>query len=120
MNGLYDEVRIAVHAIWTRRWLALAVAWGVCVAGWLVVAQLPSKYESHARVFVQPSSLIPDPNAAPGASQLSIDQIKQTLTSAVNLQKVVRGTDLAQTVSSDRDVAGRVSGLANAIKVTST
>ena len=33
MNGIYDEVRIALHAIWTRRWLALAVAWGVCVLG---------------------------------------------------------------------------------------
>ena len=46
MNGIYDEGRLALHAIWTRRWLALAVAWGVCVLGWLVVSQMPSRYES--------------------------------------------------------------------------
>ena len=27
MNGIYDEARVALHAIWTRRWLALAIAW---------------------------------------------------------------------------------------------
>ncbi|MDN8985982.1 hypothetical protein Q0P28_13780, partial [Staphylococcus aureus] len=43
--------------------------------------------------------------------------VRQTLTSAVNLEKVVRGTDLAQGVASDRDVADRVAGLQNAIKV---
>ncbi len=34
MNGLYDEIRVAIHAIWTRRWLALAVAWAIAVVGW--------------------------------------------------------------------------------------
>ena len=53
MNGIYDEARLALHAIWTRRWLALAVAWGVCVLGWLIVALIPNTYESEARVFIQ-------------------------------------------------------------------
>lgn len=119
MTGLYEELRIALHTIWTRRWLGLAVAWAVCVAGWLVVAQVPSKYESRARVFVQMRSVLPagaDPTAANDQAQ-DIDTVRQTLTSAVNLEKVVRGTDLAQGVASDRDVADRVAGLQNAIKV---
>lgn len=118
MSGLYDELRLALHAVWTRRWLALAIAWGVCVLGWLVVAQIPSRYESRARVFVQMSQLLPaSMNAAPAPTN-SIDQIRTTLVSAVNLEKVVRGTDLANTVASDRDVADRVAGLMQNIKVT--
>lgn len=120
MNGIYDEGRIVLHAIWTRRWLALAVAWGVAVLGWLVVAQIPSRYESRARVFVQMQSILPTGlnGAAPvDGGQKDVDRIRQTLVSAVNLEKVVRGTDLANTVSSDRDVADRVAGLAQAIKV---
>lgn len=118
MTGLYDEARLALHAIWTRRWVALAVAWGVCVLGWMVVAQMPSRYESRARVFVQMQSVLPDSmNGNPGQRQQDVDTIRQTLVSAVNLEKVVRGTDLANTVSSDRDVADRVAGLAGAIKV---
>ena len=117
MNGLYEELRIAAHAIWTRRWIALAVAWGVCLLGWFFVSQLPSRYQSRARVFVQMHSVLPGSDVG-SAPQDDIDTVRQTLTSAVNLEKVVRGTDLAQTVSSDRDIADRVAGLQGAIKVT--
>ncbi|WP_445192967.1 XrtA system polysaccharide chain length determinant [Sphingomonas sp. Tas61C01] len=120
MTGLYDEARLALHAVWTRRWLALAVAWGVCVLGWLVVSQMPSRYESHARVFVQLGSILPDSVGQPAtAPAVDVDTIRQTLTSAVNLEKVVRGSDLAGTVSSDRDVADRVASLAQNIKIVS-
>ena len=118
MNGVYDEVRIALHAIWTRRWVALAVAWGVCVLGWLFVSWIPAKYEARARVFVQMQSLLPpNPNGMPQQGT-DVATIRQTLVSAVNLEKVVRGTDLANTVASDRDVADRVAGLMLNIKVT--
>jgi len=30
MNNIYDDLRAALYSIWHRRWLALAVAWGVC------------------------------------------------------------------------------------------
>lgn len=120
MNGVYDEARVALHGIWQRRWLALAVAWGVAVVGWFVVAQMPSRYDSRARIFVQMQSIIPGGvNGVPTDGQKDVDRIRQTLVSAVNLEKVVRGTDLANTVSSDRDVADRVQGLTTAIKVES-
>lgn len=119
MGSLYDELRGALHAVWMRRWVALAVAWAICLAGWLVVSQMPNNYESRARIFVQLRQIIP---AQDGASQLNqqkdIDRIRQTLTSAVNLEKVVRGTDLARTVATDRDVADRIAGLQKAIKLT--
>ncbi len=118
MNGIYDEVRLALHMIWTRRWIALAAAWAVCVLGWLFVAQIPSRYESRARVFVQMQSVLPDSlSGNPGQQQKDVDTIRQTLVSAINLEKVVRGTDLANTVSSGRDVADRVAGLSQAIKI---
>jgi len=117
VNGLLEELRVAIHAIWTRRWIALAVAWGVCLLGWFLVSQLPSRYESRARVFVQMRQVLPGSDAG-SAPQDDIDTVRETLTSAVNLEKVVRGTDLARSVSSDRDIADRVAGLKGAIKVT--
>lgn len=121
MGGLYDEFRTALHAVWARRWLALAVAWVVCLGGWLVVSQIPNQYESRARIFVQLRQILPNsPNSAvnPVDQQRDIDRIRQTLTAAVNLEKVVRGTDLAATVTNDRQVAARIAGLQKAIKVT--
>ena len=118
MGSLYDELRGALHAIWMRRWVALAVAWGICLAGWLVVSQMPNNYESRARIFVQLRQIIPTDGTTALNQQKDLDRIRQTLTSAVNLEKVVRGTDLARTVSTDRDVADRVAGLQKAIKLT--
>ncbi|MBB5715399.1 XrtA system polysaccharide chain length determinant [Sphingomonas aerophila] len=118
MNGIYDEARIALHAVWTRRWLALGIAWATCVLGWLVVSQMPSRYTSTARVLIQMNTLLPQQmNGVPTDTTRDITSVRQTMVSAVNLEKVVRGTDLANTVSSDRDVADRVASLALAIKV---
>ena len=60
MDGLYEQIRIAIHQVWRRRWLALAVAWGICVLGWLAVALIPNTYESKSRVFVQMQSILPN------------------------------------------------------------
>src|SRR3546814_7014564 len=37
------EIKVALHSVWNRRWLALAVAWGICLIGWLVVALIDRK-----------------------------------------------------------------------------
>ncbi len=118
MNGLYDEIRLALHAIWTRRWLALAVAWGVAILGWLAVSQMPNRYESKARVFVQMGQVLPSKIGISAAEQQNdVDTIRQTLTSAVNLEKVVRGTDLANSAQTPQEVADRVAGLQQNIKI---
>lgn len=120
MGNLYEEFRAALHAVWTRRWIALAVAWVLCLAGWLVVSQIPNQYESHARVFVQLRTVLPADGVNQANQAKDIDRIRQTLTSSVNLEKVVRGTDIANTVANDRDMADRVAALSKVIKVTST
>lgn len=119
MGGLWDEIRTALHGVWQRRWIAVAVAWAVCLAGWLVVSQIPNQYESRARIFVQLRSILPGEGiATQQEQQKDIDRVRTTLASATNLEKVVRGTDLANTVATDRDVADRVAGLQKKIKIT--
>jgi len=120
MNGLYDEIRIAIHSVWNRRWLALAIAWGFCLLGWLGVALIPNSYESKARVQVQMQEILSNKvGISPQDRRRSVQQLEQTLTSSVNLEKVVRGTDLGQTVASDREMAGKVEGLREQIEVES-
>src|SRR3954468_3433032 len=95
MDGLYDQLRLALHQVWRRRWLAMAVAWGVCVLGWLVIALIPSSYEAKARLFVQMQSILPNQigiTADERNNQLL--RLKQTLTSNENLLRVVRTTVL--------------------------
>ena len=81
MDGIFEQARIALHSVWRRRWLALGVAWGLCLAGWLVVALMPNSYESEAKVSVQTPSLLSDRIGITAAErQASIDRVRQTLT----------------------------------------
>src|SRR5918998_345790 len=112
MDGLYEQFRIALHSVWRRRWLALGIAWGLCLLGWLVIALIPNAYESKAKVLVQtgpllPSSLQTNPNDRAG----ELLRLKQTLLSTENLEKVVRATELHLQVANDRDLAAQVSQL---------
>ena len=119
MDGLYDQLRLALHQVWRRRWLAMAVAWGVCVLGWLVVALIPSSYEAKARLFVQMQSILPNQiGITPDERNNQLLRLKQTLTSNENLVRVVRRTDLNTLVASDADLPGVVSGLRQRITVT--
>lgn len=115
MNGLYDEFRVALHSVWTRRWLVLAVAWAICILGWLAVASIPNRYDSRARLLVDINQILPDDAA--GASGQQIDQIRETLTSARNLEKVAATTGLIGPDAGERDKAGAVAMLQNNIKV---
>jgi polysaccharide chain length determinant protein (PEP-CTERM system associated) len=119
MDGLYEQIRIAIHQVWRRRWLALAVAWGICILGWLAVALIPNTYESKSRVFVQMQSILPNQvGITVQEREGDLNRVKQTLTSSENLAKVVRRTDLATLVASERDLAVQVGKLREAIKVT--
>jgi polysaccharide biosynthesis transport protein len=120
MNGLYDEIRIAIQSVWNRRWLALAIAWGVCLAGWLAVAMIPNTYESKARVQVlQQSVLSNEVGIGQGDQRKKVQQLEQTLVSSGNLEKVIRGTDLGNSIASDKEMAGKVEGLRGKIDVKS-
>ncbi|HKY80456.1 MAG TPA: Wzz/FepE/Etk N-terminal domain-containing protein, partial [Sphingobium sp.] len=118
MAGLYDELLTVLHGLWTRRWLALGVAWGVCLAGWLGVALVPNSYESKARVYVNTQSLLQDKvGITQVQSQQDLDRVRQTLASTANLERVVKETDLNQTVSGPRDVAAKITALREGITV---
>ena len=119
MDGLYEQLRIALHQVWKRRWLALGAAWALCLLGWLAIALIPNSYESKARVFVQIQSILPNQVGISAAErQGDLLRVKQTLTSTENLEKVVRRTELNSLVASERDLAAQVEKLRQTIKVT--
>ncbi|MGV3730182.1 MAG: XrtA system polysaccharide chain length determinant [Sphingopyxis sp.] len=116
MNSLYDEFRVALHSVWTRRWLVLAVAWGICILGWLAIASIPNRYDSRARLLVDVNEILPD-EAQMGGGRAQIDQIRETLTSARNMEKVAATTGLLPAGASERDTANAVAMLQKNIKV---
>ncbi|MEA3012335.1 MAG: protein tyrosine kinase modulator [Sphingomonadales bacterium] len=120
MDGLYNQLKIALHQVWRRRWLAAGVAWGVAILGWLVIALIPNSYEAKARLFVQTQSILPTVAGTPIEDRNNqLLRLKQTITSNENLVRVVRRTELNSLVASDRDLAAVVAALRTRITITS-
>ncbi|NCP11842.1 MAG: chain-length determining protein [Sphingomonadales bacterium] len=118
MDSLYDEIRIALHGIWLRRWLALAVAWGLCVFGWLVIALIPNTYQSEAKLLVNVNQLVPDQvSGANMDNKRQIDEVRQMLTSADALEKVVVATGIVAPDATDAQRAAAAAGLQKDIVV---
>lgn len=118
MNTLLEDFRATLHSIWQRRWLALAVAWVVCVLGWLGVSMVPNTYESRARIFVQ----LYDPLAAQVGindtdRKAAIDKVRDSLTGTLNLERVIRSTRLGENITTRKQMDGAVAGLGKAIKI---
>ena len=121
MQAILDEIRVGIHAVWRRRWLALAVAWAIALVGWLAVSLIPNTYESRAKVYITPQSILPQAvGISANDQQQDIDSVRQTLLSADNLAEVVKSTDLAKQARTPRDLAAQVARLSNSVTIKST
>lgn len=120
MNQLLEELRAGAWAVWNRRWLALAIAWGICLLGWLAIALIPNKYESETRIFVQLDDVLAEQIGIGAASRArDIDRIRQTLVSSVNLERVVRGTRIGDGVTTPTEMEAAIAQLTKDIEVVS-
>src|SRR4028118_314446 len=120
MDGLYENFRIALHQVWQRRWLALAVAWVIAALGWAAITFIPNSYEAKAKLFAQVQQVLPSESAAGGAQdqQSNLLRLKQTLTSNENLTRVVRRTELNALATDDVALGSTVAALREKIKIT--
>ncbi|MEZ5825073.1 MAG: GNVR domain-containing protein [Geminicoccaceae bacterium] len=113
MQEVLEQVVGLIRHVWRGRWLALAIAWLVCLIGWAVVSMIPDKYESHARVYVDtegfPGALLPG-----GFTQTNTDArltlLRQTMLSAANVARVVESVGLVGTDNAGIDAASALAG----------
>ena len=119
MQEVFDEIRSALHTVWNRRWVALGVAWVICVLGWLAIAFIPNSYESRARIYVELEDVLSEQLEISGDGQQAITKVRQTLVSAVNLERVVRSTKLGDKVATDSEMQSAVQSLTENILVES-
>lgn len=120
MNQIYFQFVSQALSIWRRRWYAIAVAWLACGLGWTMVASLPDKYESSARIYVDMDTML-GPLMRGLAVEMNmfqqIDIMQRTLLSRPNMEKVVLLTDLDLRVHTEGEKQALIEGLAKSIKV---
>lgn len=120
MQELLALVFEYLRGIWRFRWVALAVAWAVSVAGWLWVAQMPEKYVATARVNIDTNTIL-RPLLRGIAIQPDVGQrvalLSKTLLSRPNLEKLMRMTDLDLQAKTDLDKESLLKMLAEEIRL---
>jgi polysaccharide chain length determinant protein (PEP-CTERM system associated) len=93
-----------LRGVWHKRWYAIAIAWLFSGAGWAFVANLPDKYESTARIYVDMDTML-SPLMKGLAVEMNLYQqiavMQRTLLSRPNLEKVVLMTDMDLAVRND-------------------
>jgi len=119
MSEIFDELRAALWSIWNRRWIAIATAWAVCLMGWLVVAMIPNSYESKARVYVDVEDVLSKQLGIAGDGKDEVMRVRQTLSSAKNLEKVITSTRLGEGITERGALDATIAELEKNVKVTS-
>lgn len=120
MQELIAQLTGYLLGIWRFRWIALFVTWGVALAGWGFVAQMPDKYRASARVHVDTNSVL-RPLLQGLAIQPNIEQrvalMGKTLLTRPNLEKLTRMADLDISVKTDAEKESLINSLASTIVI---
>ena len=107
---------------WKHRWVALAIAWVVCLAGWAGVTALPNQYQSTARLYVDTGAVLTPllhGLAIDSSTGSDVDMLQRTLLSRPNLQKLISKTDLNARVTTQAQRDQLIQSLTTSIRIVS-
>ncbi len=91
-----------LKAAWRRRWIGVAAAWAVCMAGWSLVAALPNQYQASSELFVDTNAILTPLLAGIAVNtspQGQLEMLQRTLLSRPNVETLISKTNLDLSVS---------------------
>jgi len=122
MHEIIDQIISYLRGMWRFRWFIYLVAWPVCIAGWVLVYNMPDEYQATARVHVDTQSMLRPllrGLAATTNLESQITFISKTLFSRPNLEKIIRMTDMDLDAKTDDDMNEIVARLKSKIQLVS-
>ena len=120
MEELTTQLLIYLKGIWKYRWVAVAAAWVMAVAGWAIVYKLPDDYQASARIYVDTQNvlkpLMQGMTVSPDLQQ-QVSIMSRTLISRPNVERVIRMVDLDIKAKDTKDQERLVKELMDKIKL---
>jgi len=122
MHELAGQLLSYLKSTWSYRWFAVVVAWLIAAAGWFVVEQMPNRYQSWARVYVDTQSmlrpLLTGLAVQPNDVQI-VQMMSRVLISRPNLEKVIEMAGMDTNLSGPEERAQLAGRLRNEITIQS-
>ncbi len=120
MDELIAQLYVYIKGTWRYRWLAMALAWVIAIAGWIVVYNLPDNYKASARIYVDTQSilrpLMQGMTVSPNAQQ-QVSILSRTLINRPNIERITRMVDLDITISNETEGERLVTDLMSNIEL---
>jgi polysaccharide chain length determinant protein (PEP-CTERM system associated) len=123
MDQLIEQILEVARAMWRRRWIGMAVAWIVGIAGAIGLMTIPNRYEASARVYVDTKTVL-RPLMHDLTVELDLDQtvglLARTLITRPNVELLMRRSNLDDPSKSATARDRTVESLMHEIKITSS
>jgi len=110
MDNFEEIMEFVMHylrGIWKNRWIAIAIAWPVLIAGTFFVDQLKDRYKAETKVYIDTSSVL-KPLLQGLAIQTDFESnvrlMVRKLLSTPNLERAIRLMDLDINTETSRDM----------------
>lgn len=121
MQDVLQQILDQVRGAWRFRWLALGLAWAICLAAWIIIFMLPDSYQASARVFVDTGTALSE--VTKGISietnvDTQIQRVRQAMLGAPQLQEVADAADLMAGSITPRDRQIAIEGLRREIQIS--
>lgn len=120
MQETFRKIYGFVRGAWPRRWMAVATAWALALAAWILILLMPNLYEASARVFVDartPLRPVLEGIAIQEDYNSQVTLVREALLSRPQLEAVARQTGLDTDVTNQAGMDGLVTALQSQIEV---
>ena len=115
------QLRTYLSGAWHYRWIAVGIAWTICLAGWIGIAFIPNQFQAVAKIYVDTDTMM-----APLLRGLTVSTdpeqqvsvMLNTLLTRPNLEQVVHLTNLDGDKLSGAQMAREVQKLLDNITIT--
>jgi polysaccharide chain length determinant protein (PEP-CTERM system associated) len=114
------QVRTYLTGAWHYRWTAMAIAWSICIAGWIGVAFIPNQFQAVAKIYVDTDTMMTPllkGLAVTTNPEQQVSVMMNTLLTRPNLEQVVRLTNSDANAFTPTRMANEVQGLLENISI---
>jgi polysaccharide chain length determinant protein (PEP-CTERM system associated) len=123
MQEILNQIMTEIRGAWRFRWVAMVIAWIICIVGWPAVFMLPDQFEAEARFHVDTTTRLDEVMGGViiSADEFSqIELVRQAMLSTPVLETVARETDLDLRAHTPEEKQALIASLQSKINIRST